>query len=245
VHGLRKFFNPNASPAIKGSVFGWIGEWNEDSHPLIVELQQEATWSWEKIKLATSETQWANFCRSPASANGQLWTPAEIAANAVEHNVQVQVPKLLYLLAPVALYAVTGQPKTAISIHNFVSEYALKPASGIVANEADFIKKWLLAAGQTEPGKDRVTSSEVVLRPAPVLEMATVFTQWAKRTLQGYLGQGPAAAVVQPTVAVQPPATDHALLAHMTSVLSKLAENQGKLQAQGKQSKAEDIKMLK
>jgi hypothetical protein len=59
-----------------------------------------------------------------------------------------------------------------------------------------------------------------------------VFTQWAKHSLQGYLGQGPAAAVVQPTVAVQPPATDHALLAHMTSVLSKLAENQGELQAQ-------------
>jgi hypothetical protein len=175
VHGVRKFFHPNAPAAVKGSVFGRIGEWSVDSHPLIVELQKEATWSWEKIKLATSETQWANFCTSPASANGQLWKPAETAANAVEHNVQV--PKLLYLPAPVALYAVTGQPKTAISIANFVSEYALKPESGIAANEADFIKKWLLAAGQTEPGKDRATSAEVVLRPEPVLETATVFTQ--------------------------------------------------------------------
>jgi hypothetical protein len=242
VHGVRKFFHPNAPAAINGSVFGRIGEWSRDSHPLIVELQKEATWGWEKIKVATSETQWANFCTSPASANGQLWKPAENAANAVEHNVQV--PKLLYLPAPVALYAVTGQPKTAISIYNFVSEYASKPESGIAANEADFIKKWLLAAGQTEPGKDRAASSEIVLRPDPVLETATVFTQWANRTLQVYLGQGPTPVAPQAPVVAQPPAMDQALLAQMMTVISKLAENQGEIQSQAKQSRAEDIKLL-
>jgi hypothetical protein len=44
---------------------------------------------------------------------------------------------------------VTGQPKTAISIYNFVSEYALKlDSGGIVANEADSSKSGSLRLGK-------------------------------------------------------------------------------------------------
>jgi hypothetical protein len=71
----------------------------------------------------------------------------------------------------------------------------------------------------------------VVLRPDPVFETSTVFTQWAKNKLHRYLGHEPAAATPVAQVAAQPLATDRALLAQMTTVMAKLAEGHGELQA--------------
>ena len=38
----------------------------------MVQMQKEATWGWEKIKLATSDVQWENSCQVQ-DASGQLW----------------------------------------------------------------------------------------------------------------------------------------------------------------------------
>jgi hypothetical protein len=53
----------------------------------MVQMQKEATWEWENIKLATSEVQWENFCQAQ-DAGGQLRKPANNAASQVEDNVQ-------------------------------------------------------------------------------------------------------------------------------------------------------------
>ena len=74
--------------------------------------------------------------------------------------------------------------------------------------------------------------------------MASVFTQWAKNKLHGYLEPMQAAAAPAAQMVAQPGATDRSLLAQMTTVMAKLAEGQGELQLQGKQSRAEGMKAL-
>jgi hypothetical protein len=93
--------------------------------------------------LATSEVQWTNgpiFC-SGTDTGGRLWQPAaNLGANMIDEKVQL--PRLLYLPAPVALFAVEGNPKTAIELFNFnlVKQYVLAPeTAGASVTDADLI----------------------------------------------------------------------------------------------------------
>jgi hypothetical protein len=123
----------------------------------------------------------------------------------VEDNVQV--PKLLYLPAPVAFWPT----KSCDEMYKFVCQYAQSPDAGIEAQDTDFVKKWFLAAGQTEPGKASAMSSTVVLRPDPVFETSTVFTQRTNNKLHRYLGHEPTVATPVAQAAAQLLATDGAL----------------------------------
>jgi hypothetical protein len=90
VHGLRKYYFAGASTAVKGKVFGRMGEWSQEAQPHIVEMQPGATWEWEKFDLATNEIQWAQFCTSENSG-GKLWKPAQMEAARIEEKVR-QLP---------------------------------------------------------------------------------------------------------------------------------------------------------
>jgi hypothetical protein len=58
VHGLRKYYNRNVAPELRGKVLGRIGDWTADATPYIIEMQPEATWKWEKISVATDVVAW-------------------------------------------------------------------------------------------------------------------------------------------------------------------------------------------
>jgi hypothetical protein len=54
----------------------------------------------------------------------------------------------------VALFAVEGNPKTAIELFNFVKQHVASPeTSGANVTDADLVLKWLMAAGQVELGR--------------------------------------------------------------------------------------------
>jgi hypothetical protein len=81
-----------------------------------------------------------------------------------------------------------GNPKTAIEVYNFVKEYVTNsPAANVSLTEADMVLKWLLAAGQSEPGK-QANKAAVVLAPQPVFDTSHAFVSWAKLKMVNYLG---------------------------------------------------------
>jgi hypothetical protein len=122
-----------------------VGEWTEEMQPLIVEIQPEETWDWEKLDIATSEVQWVNFCLGGDTA-GMLWRPSP-DTEAIDIEEKVQIPNLLYLPTPIALYAIKGNPKTAIGIYNYAKTYINEPNSGVMVLEAELVLKWLLVGG--------------------------------------------------------------------------------------------------
>jgi hypothetical protein len=135
VHGLRKCFYAGASTAVKGKVFGRLGEWTAETQPLMVEMQPGATWSWEKVDMATSEVQWANFCAG-RDTGGKLWQPAaNLQANMIEEKVHL--PRLLYLPAPVALFAVESRVSIKVA-HGGRSSRAWKDKQQISSGSHTF-----------------------------------------------------------------------------------------------------------
>jgi hypothetical protein len=243
VHGLRKCFYAGANNSVKGKVFGRLGEWTAEAQPLMVEMQPDATWSWEKVDMATSEVQWANFCAGNGTG-GKLWQPAaNLEANMIEEKVQL--PRLLYLPAPVALFAIEGNPKTAIEIFNFVKQYVLTPeTAGATLVDADLILKWLMAAGQVELVRAN-NKAAVALTPLPVFETAHAFQKWAKQKMTGYLGEETVPEVaVHSTHAGLLGGQSETYVKEMSTAIKDLAHNQGQLQQFVRQTKVENTKVL-
>jgi hypothetical protein len=172
-----------------------------------------------------------------------LWKPAQIEAARIEEKVQL--PKLLYLPAPVALYAMEGNPKTAIELYNFVKEHITNsPTANVSITDADMVLKWLLAAGQVEPGKQG-NKSAVAMAPQPVFETAQAFVSWAKQKMVNYLGEdsqeqhspgGTSGGHIGVNTAEY--------VREMTSAVKDLAKQQGEWQQHVKQPRVENSKML-
>lgn len=186
IHGLRKYYNGNVAPELRGKVLGRIGDWTTDATPYIVEMQPEATWKWEKITVATDAVAWNTFINNPQNA-GQLWVPGA-TADPVEKDIQL--PRMIYLPTVIAKYLCEGEPKTAHQMYKHLGEVVGKEGSGLTELDSTLLRMWCLAAGQVEPGK--TTASSVSIKPDPVVQVSPSFQHWAKQSLMRYLGEGPA-----------------------------------------------------
>jgi hypothetical protein len=212
LHGPSKYFHPTSAQELRGKVIARLGEWTEIATPHSVAMPDNTTWAWESVKLCDDAVAWAVFVGA-ADNKKLVWNPPATPQTTID------LPRMVYLPAVLAKFAVEKE-RTAFEMHKYLGELVTKDNSEIEENEAKFLLKWFMAAGQMEHGT--TSQQKIALKLELVASVEEEFVQWAHKQLASYVGQGPARATTQqqqPNTAQ--PSTSY--LESMTKVLTEFA----------------------
>jgi hypothetical protein len=164
LHSIVKFADADGPEELSGKIFGFYGERTK---------YEKNAWEWnKKAKFVTGAIGWKT-CLGQAGNAKKLW--ARNAAAALE----TELPRMIQVPARVAIYAMEA-PRTAVELYDFINEITMEEESELENTDTEFVKKWLVAAGQKDSG--------VALDLQTPATQDETFWEWAMHILQANLG---------------------------------------------------------
>jgi hypothetical protein len=143
-------------------------------------MPEKNTWAWnDKVKIINDPVAWGTWWANEANKK-LLWQPA------VGLTTEVALPRMVALPAIVAKFAVE-KPRTAKEVYDFINQLVADDESILQDETVDFIKMWMMAAGQTEVGAGKAPG--VALDVQAALSADPVFMEWANGLLDSVLGR--------------------------------------------------------
>jgi hypothetical protein len=143
-------------------------------------MPEKNTWMWnEKAKMINDPVAWGTWWANDANKKS-FWQPA------VGLTTEVSLPRMVALPAIVAKFAVE-KPRTAKEVYDFINLLVTEEDSVLEDATVDFIKMWMMAAGQTEVGAGKAPG--VALDVQAALSADQVFMEWANGLLDSVLGK--------------------------------------------------------
>jgi hypothetical protein len=143
-------------------------------------MPEKNTWVWnEKAKMINDPVAWGTWWANEANKK-LFWQPA------VGLTTEVALPRMVALPAIVAKFAVE-KPRTAKEVYDFINLLVTEEDSVLEDATVDFIKMWMMAAGQTEVGAGKAPG--VALDVQAALSADPVFMEWANGLIDSVLGK--------------------------------------------------------
>ena len=198
VHGINRYYGQHA-PELNGAVLGRIGKWTLFSTPQLVQLPSEKTWAWVKVQVPVVADKYHAFHAKPEN-RGKLYRPEE-----GEATVEADLPILLALPAPAAVYA-SEQERTTAEMDKFFAGMPNMPGSKVTAEDVSLHRKYMQTAGS-----EAKNASGSWTHGMAIAEKAQAVTTDSDGLLKlmhthmtSYLGQGPQAKKTAPAAAKTP-----------------------------------------
>jgi hypothetical protein len=180
VHCIGKFLDIDGPGDLHGKVIGFHGERTALGGPAPLVMLEKNTWVWnEKVKIINDPVAWGTWWANEANRKA-FWQPA------VGLTTEVALPRMVALPAIVAKFAVE-KPRTAKEVYDFINQLVADDDLVLEDATVDFIKTWMMAAGQTEVGAGKALG--VALDVQAALSADPVFMEWANGLLDSVLGK--------------------------------------------------------
>jgi hypothetical protein len=173
LYGIGKFIDTDGPAELQGKIIGFHGDRSKYAAPVPFVLPPDNTWKWnDKVKIKKDPVAWATF--TAEAVNKQcFWEPTGATADTA-------LPRMIALPALVAKYAME-RPRTAKEVFDYVNTLVAEEESVLEEETVDFVKTWLMAAGQKGSGIALDIQAAVTTDP--------IFGQWAAGMLEGVIGR--------------------------------------------------------
>jgi hypothetical protein len=180
VHCIVKFLDIDGPGDLHGKVIGFHGERTALGGPAPLVMPEKNTWAWnEKAKMINDPVAWGTWWANEANKKS-FWQPA------VGLTAEIALPRMVALPAIVAKFAVE-KPRTAKEVYDFINLLVTEEDSVLEDATVEFIKTWMMAAGQTEVGAGKAPGVALDIQAALSADM--VFMEWANGLLDSVLGK--------------------------------------------------------
>lgn len=177
MYGIGKYIDAEGPMELTGKVIGFLGERTKHGAPVPFVLPRDNAWKWnEKVKLKRDPVAWATW-HGNAGNKQEFWAPTGQATDTA-------LPRMISLPAVVARYA-AEKPRTAKEVYDYIDSLVAEEDSVLDEETVDFVKTWLLAAGQKEVGKS-VTGVALDIQAAVSADEG--FGDWVAGMLDAVLG---------------------------------------------------------
>jgi hypothetical protein len=173
LHSIAKFADAEGPEELSGKIFGFYGERTKYGPPAPLMLPEKNAWEWnKKAKFVPGAIAWKTWL-GQAGNEKKLWAPDAAAA------VEKEMPRMIQVPARVAIYAMEA-PRTAGELYEFINELTMDEESELENTDTEFVKQWLVAAGQKDSG--------VALELQTPVTQDETFREWAVHILNANLG---------------------------------------------------------